>query len=55
MAWIGRMLYENKGVEYFDNYEDVPFVKIDSVKLLYDVLNLQILGSLSLQDFFHLL
>lgn len=54
-AWIGRLLYENSRIEYVDAVPDVPLVKIQAVKLLYDILNIQMLGDFTLQTFFNLL
>ena len=54
-AWMGRLLYENFRVEYFKICPGVPFVNIESVKLLYDLLDMHMLKSFSLQDFFNLL
>lgn len=54
-AWVGRLLYENTGVQYFDSVPDIPFVRIETVKLLYDILDMKLLNSFSLQNFFNLL
>ena len=55
-AWIGRLLYENAGVHYFEKVSPgVPFVNIESVKLLFDVMDMKILKTFTLQDFFNLL
>ena len=54
-AWVGRLLYENSGVNYIDTVPDVPFVKIQTVKLLYDIMDLKLLGDFTLQTFFNLL
>lgn len=52
-AWIGRLIYENKGVDYFDIVPDIPFVKIESVKLLYDILDMNLLNGFTYQNFFY--
>ena len=55
-AWIGRLLYENAGVQFFEAVSpDIPFVNIESVKLLYDIMEMKTLKSFTLQDFFNLL
>jgi len=54
-AWIGKMLYENSGVEYFKECPSIPFVSIESVKLLYDIMDMKMFKSFSLQDLFNLL
>lgn len=54
-AWIGRIIYENSGVEYFKIGPGIAFVNIESVKLLYDLIGMHMLKSFSLQDFFNLL
>lgn len=54
-AWIGRLLYENSEVTYVDTVPGVSFVKIDAVKLLYDILDMKLLGGFTLQNFFYLL
>ena len=59
-AWVGRLLYENSGgpnngVHYIDTVPDVPFVRMQAVKLLYDILDIKMLGDFTLQTFFNLL
>ena len=54
-AWVGRLLYENSGVSYVDSVPGIPFVKIQAVKLLYDILDMKVLGEFTLQTFFNLL
>ena len=53
--WIGKLLSENAGVEYFNISPKVGFVNIEAVKLLYDMMDMKMLKSFSLQHFFHLL
>lgn len=55
VAWIGRLLYENEEVSYFDNKSSVAFIKVDTVKLLYEVFNLKVMNGMNVQRFFHLL
>ena len=54
-GWVGRLLYENSPVQYFAVAPGVPFVNIESAKLLYDVMDMKMLKGFSLQDFFNLL
>lgn len=55
VAWIARLLYENEEVSYFENKPNIAFVKMDSVKHLYDFCNVKVLNGLDLQRFFDLL
>jgi len=54
-AWIGRLLYENTEVYYEDTLPNVAFVRIETVKLLYDIMDMKLLGGFTLQSFFNLL
>lgn len=55
VAWIGRLLYENEEVSYFENKPSVAFIKVDTVKLLYEVFNLKVMNGMDIQRFFDLL
>ena len=57
-AWVGRLLYENcgvKSVKISPNLPHVAFVGIEAVKLLYDVMEMKMLKSFTVQNFLHLL
>ena len=55
VAWLGRLLYENDEVNYFENKPGIPFIKIDTVKQLYEVCNIKVMSNLDIQGFFDLL
>jgi hypothetical protein len=57
-AWVGRLLYESCGVKSVKISADIPhvaFVGIEAVKLLYDVMEMKMLKSFTVQNFLHLL
>jgi len=35
IAWIGRLLYENDDVFYFEDKPGVTYIKIDTIKPFY--------------------
>lgn len=55
VAWLGRVLYENSEIVYLQNNPQVPFVNIESLKLLYDVFNVKHQHQMDLQSFIDLL
>lgn len=55
VAWIGRLLYENEEVSYFQNKPEIPFIKIDTLKLLYEIFNLKAMNGMDIQNFIDLL
>jgi len=55
VAWIGRLLYENEEVSYFENKPGIAYVKMDTVKHLYEFCNLKVMNGMNLQRFFDLL
>lgn len=55
IAWIGRLLYENEEVSYFQDKIHVPFIKIDTLKLLYEIFNLKSMNGMDIQNFIDLL
>lgn len=55
VAWIGRLLYENDEVSYFENKPGIAFVKMDTVKHLFEFCNLKAMNGMNLQRFFDLL
>lgn len=54
-AWVGRLLYENSQVYYDETIPGVAFIRIETVKLLYDIMDVNLLIDISLQDFFNIL
>jgi len=54
-AWVGRLLYENEEVRYFEDKPGVAFIKMDTVKHLYDFCNVKVMNGMDLQRFFDLL
>ena len=41
-AWLSRLLYENtNGVKIFDECPDVQFLRSDTIKALYEILNIR--------------
>lgn len=55
VAWVGKILYEDDGVSFFEQLPEVAYVKLSSVKVLYDILNVKILSGMSIQKLFDLL
>ena len=55
VAWIGRLLYENRDVFYFEDKPGVTYIKMDTIKSLYDLLNVKVMNEVSVQEFFDLL
>eukprot|EP01016_Furgasonia_blochmanni_P007324 TRINITY_DN12939_c0_g1_i2.p1 TRINITY_DN12939_c0_g1~~TRINITY_DN12939_c0_g1_i2.p1 ORF type:complete len:141 (+),score=27.26 TRINITY_DN12939_c0_g1_i2:12-434(+) len=55
VAWVGRLLYENDEVGYFDAKPGVAFIKVDSVKQLYEICNVKAMNGMDIQSFFDLL
>ena len=39
VAWIGKLVYENQAVKYFDPKPDIPFIRSDTIKYLFEILN----------------
>ena len=55
IGWVGRLLYENEEVRYFENKPGIPFIRLDTVKHLYDFCNVKVMNGMDLQMFFSLL
>ena len=55
VAWVGRLLYENQGVAYFEPRPDIPFFRSDTIKLLYAILNVRETHNVEFQSFFALM
>ena len=55
IAWIGRLLYENEGVRYLEDKQDIAFIRMETVKHLYDFCNVKVMNGMDLQRFFDLL
>ena len=41
IAWLSRLLYENQGVKYFEPNQDIPFIKSETIKAFYEILNVR--------------
>ena len=54
VAWLSRLLLENQGVKYFE-MPDVPFVRSETIKALYEILNVRQTHNIEFQAFFALM
>ena len=52
VAWVGKLLYEDENVSYF---EDKPFVRSDTLLHLFELLNVKTTHGIDFQMFFDLL
>ena len=41
VAWLSRLLYENQTVRYFEPNLDIPFLQSETIKCLYEILNVR--------------
>ena len=55
VAWVGRLLYENEEVVYFPSNHEVAFIKIESVKLIYEIFDVKTMNGMDIQAFIDLL
>ena len=56
MAWLSRLLYEsNQGVVTFPECPDVQFIRSDTIKCLYEILNVRQTHNIEFQAFFALM
>ena len=56
VAWLSRLLYENQGVKYFEQQGmDTPFIGAETIKALYEILNVRQTHNIEFQSFFALM
>jgi len=55
VAWIGRLLYENENIAYFESRPGVPFIRRYTILLLFELLNVKSTHGVEFQKFFDLL
>ena len=55
VGWIGRLLYENDEIRTFEKKPGIIFIRLDTVKYLYDFCNVKVMNGMDLQMFFSLL
>ena len=52
---MGRLLYENDDVFYFQDKPGVTYIKMATIKPFYELLNVKVINDISVQQFFDLL
>eukprot|EP00826_Nyctotherus_ovalis_P046503 TRINITY_DN5262_c0_g2_i17.p1 TRINITY_DN5262_c0_g2~~TRINITY_DN5262_c0_g2_i17.p1 ORF type:complete len:222 (+),score=52.42 TRINITY_DN5262_c0_g2_i17:128-793(+) len=55
VAWIGRVLYEDGPVATFSEAPGIPFIRSETVKVFYEILNVRVTHNVSFQAFLALL
>ncbi len=55
VAWLSRLLYENHSVKYFEPNLDTPFLSAETIKCLYEILNVRQTHNIEYQSFFALM
>jgi hypothetical protein len=48
VEWVGRLLYENDEVNYFDNYPNVAFIRMETVKVLHEVFHVKFMNGMDI-------
>lgn len=55
VAWLQRLLYENQSVKYFEANPEIPFLRAETIKCLYEMLNMRQTHNIEFQVFLSLL
>ena len=55
VAWLSRLLYENQTVRYFEPNLDIPFLQSETIKCLYEILNVRYTHNVEFQAYFALM
>jgi len=55
VAWVGRILYEDQPVANFEEVPGISFIKSDTIKVIYEILNVRVTHNLEFQQFLDLL
>ncbi len=55
IAWVGRVLYEDQPVSTFEEVPGVAFIKSETIKVFFEILNVRVTHNLEFQQFFDLL
>ena len=51
VAWIGRLLYEDRPIATFNEAPGIPFIKSDTIKVFYEILNVRVTHNIDFQVF----
>ncbi len=54
VAWLSRLVYEDRTVKYFEP-SDVPFIRSETIKALYELLQIRQTHNIEFQAFFALM